>query len=65
MKILNLDANFRDLFDHTSDLIHFLDMEGRILIVNPAWAATMGINAEEVEGKNIYEFIDPQSQDCP
>jgi len=63
MKILNLDANFRDLFDHTSDLIHFLDMEGRILDVNPAWAATMGVRPGEAIGRDIYEFIDRQSHD--
>jgi two-component system, LuxR family, sensor kinase FixL len=63
MKILNLDANFQDLFDHTSDLIHFLDIEGRILAVNPAWASHMGVCKEEVEGRNIYDFIDPQSRE--
>ena len=57
MKNLNFDAHFQDLFDNTHDLIHFIDMDGRILTVNPSWAKTLRIETGEVTGKTIYEFI--------
>jgi two-component system, LuxR family, sensor kinase FixL len=61
MKNLNFDAHFQDLFDNTHDLIHFASMDGRILKVNPAWAKALRIEAGQVAGKSIYEFISP---DC-
>ncbi|MEO8795813.1 MAG: PAS domain-containing sensor histidine kinase [Daejeonella sp.] len=58
MKRLNFDAHFVDLFNHTNDLIHFVDMDSRILTVNPAWVRNLGFSLEEVKGKCIYDFID-------
>ena len=63
MKQLNFDAQFQDLFDHSSDLIHFLDLEGNIITVNPSWLRTLGYKLEEVIGKSIYEFLTPASRE--
>ncbi|WP_051189335.1 sensor histidine kinase [Daejeonella oryzae] len=63
MKSLNFDVHFKDLFDNTSDLIHFLDIDSKILKVNPAWLNNLQFSAEEVIGKSIYEFIDPKSHE--
>jgi PAS domain S-box-containing protein len=48
---------FRDLFEHTSDLIHILDMEGKIIAVNPSWLLNLGYSLEEVYLQSIYQFI--------
>ncbi len=57
MPNLNFDIHFKDLFNNTSDLIHFLNIDGTIELVNPAWLKTLGYQKEDVEGRSIYEFI--------
>ena len=59
MKQLNFDTHFQDLFNHSSDLIQFLDMEGNIMTVNPAWLTTLGYTLQEVKGRPVYDFIMP------
>lgn len=57
MSNLNFDTHFKDLFENTSDLIHFLTFDGQIELVNTMWLKTLGYKKEEVEGKSIYNFI--------
>ncbi len=59
MKHLKFDAHFQDLFDHSSDLIHFLDIDGLIITVNPSWLETLGYTLHEVHGHSVYEFLMP------
>ncbi len=59
MTQLNFDTHFQDLFDHSSDLIHFLDIDGNIITVNPSWLNTLGYTLDEVRGHSIYEFMMP------
>ncbi len=51
------DKYFRDLFENTSDLIHYVNASGEIELVNPVWLKTLGYSLEEAKGKSIYEFI--------
>ncbi len=57
MHEINFENHFRDLFENTSDLIYFLDVEGNILVVNPAWLSTLGYEIDEVIGRSIYDFV--------
>jgi PAS domain S-box-containing protein len=59
MDTANFNNHFRDLFENTHDLIYFLKIDGEIELVNPAWLRTLKYQADEVEGKNIYQFIHP------
>lgn len=61
MKLSESEERFKDLFEHTSDLIHFLDIEGNIQFVNTAWLDTLGYTFEEVKGTSIYDYIHPDS----
>ncbi len=54
---------YRDLFESASDLIQFVWPDGRFLLVNPAWRATFGYSAEEVEQLTIFDLIDPDCTD--
>ena len=56
---LRFDNHFKDLFDNTSDLVHFLTIEGNIELVNPSWLNTLGFELHEVVGRSIYDFIHP------
>ena len=57
MAIISFDKHFRDLFENTSDLIHFLTLEGYIELVNPAWLKTLGYELNEVKGKHILDYV--------
>lgn len=59
MSTLNFDNHFKDLFDNTSDTIHFLNLEGEIQLVNPAWLNTLDYQLDEVIGRSVYDFIHP------
>lgn len=61
MANINYNSHFKDLFENTSDLIHFLNADGIIELVNPAWLSNMGYQKEDVVGRSIYEFI---HEDC-
>ncbi len=63
MSPLNFDTHFQDLFDHSSDLIQFLDMDGKIITANPAWLYTLGYTLDEVRGRSIYDFMMPATQE--
>ena len=52
---------YRDLFESASDLIQLVRPDGSFFQVNPAWRATFGYSAEEVEHLSIFDLIDP---DC-
>ncbi len=57
MPDLDFDSHFKDLFENTSDLIHFVNIEGKIELANPAWLKTLGYELFQVVGRSIYEFI--------
>lgn len=59
MADISFDNHFKDLFENTSDLIHFLTLDGKIQIVNPAWLKTLQYQQEEVVGRSIYDFLHP------
>lgn len=63
MKQLAFGAQFQDLFDHSSDLIHFLNLDGCIITVNPSWLNAMGYTLKEVQGVSIYNFMLPLHQE--
>jgi two-component system sensor kinase FixL len=63
MKDLPSENYLTNLFQFTNDLIHILDMEGRIQKVNPSWLKNLGYTFEEVKNKSIYEFIDVNDHD--
>ncbi|HXH98989.1 MAG TPA: PAS domain S-box protein [Sphingobacteriaceae bacterium] len=61
--MLNFDNHFKDLFDHTNDLIHFLSLDGNIQIVNSSWSKHLGYTLDEIEGQSIYDIIAPESRE--
>jgi PAS domain S-box-containing protein len=61
--LLESGEQYRDLFESASDLIQFVRPDGRFLLVNPAWRATFGYSAEEVEQLSIFDLIDPDCKD--
>jgi PAS domain S-box-containing protein len=55
------EERYRDLFDHSSDLIQSIDIHGKFLFVNPAWHKTLGYTAEDIRSKSFWELV-PESK---
>jgi len=57
----------RDLFDKIvnsgSDIIHSIDLNGKILFVNRSWLKNMGYEREEVIGSMLFNYIHPDNID--
>lgn len=53
------ETRYRDLFDNITDCIYTHDLEGRFLTINPAVASLLGRPPEEIVGRSIADFIDP------
>ena len=63
-EVLDLDAvALRDIFDGVSDLVQSVLPDGRIRFVNRTWLERLGYTFAEVEGRNIFEIIHPESRE--
>lgn len=56
-KIRETEERYHDLFDNSSDLIHFDTPEGKLLSVNKTWKETLGYSDTELAGESLYFFI--------
>ncbi|MCX6032541.1 MAG: GAF domain-containing protein [Chloroflexi bacterium] len=56
------EERYRDLIEHSRDLICTHDLEGRILTVNPAVAKSVGYEADELLQKNLRDFLVPEAR---
>src|SRR5208283_4614646 len=51
---------YRDLVEHSQDLLCVHDLEGRFLSVNPVPARLLGYSVEEMLQKPMRDLVDPQ-----
>lgn len=51
------EERFRDLVDHSFDLICTHDLQGKLLWVNPAGEKLIGYNAEQLIGTNLRDYL--------
>ncbi len=51
---------YRDLVEHSQDLLCVHDLQGRFLSVNPGPARVLGYTVEEMMRTAMREFVDPQ-----
>lgn len=57
------EPHYREIFENASDLIQSIDLKGNILYVNDAWRKTLGYTKNELQGKNIIEYVHPDYRD--
>lgn len=57
------EAFFRDVLEHQTDLIHRFRPDTTMVYVNPAFAAFMGMAAEELVGQRWDEMLPAQERD--
>ena len=53
------ERRLRDFLDNANDLIQITDGEGALVYVNRAWQAAFGYEDSEVEGKNVFDVLNP------
>jgi PAS domain S-box-containing protein len=51
---------YRDLVEHSQDLLCVHDLQGRFLSINPGPARLLGYSVEEMMQKPMRDFVDPQ-----
>lgn len=56
------EAKYRDLFENAQDVMYVLDIEGNILKMNQTGLQILGCTKEEVIGKNISNWLTPESE---
>ena len=56
------ERRYRDLVDNSRGLICTHDLDGNLLMVNPAAATSLGYTPEEVVGKNLRDMMAPSVQ---
>ncbi|MBI5303059.1 MAG: PAS domain S-box protein [Chloroflexi bacterium] len=57
------EDRYRDLVEHSHDLICTHDLQGRILSVNPAAAKQLGIDADTLLKMNLRDILAPEVRD--
>ncbi len=57
------EERFKDLFEHTSDLIMSIRADGRLLHLNQAAIATLGYSDQWLASKSITDIIPPEARD--
>jgi len=58
-----LEQQYRDLFENANDMICTLDLEERILSINPAGLRLLGFTRDEVLGRPLTDFIAPEQRE--
>ena len=53
------ESRLRDFLDNANDLIQMTDGDGNLVYVNQAWQSTFGYKDREVEGKSVFDVLDP------
>ena len=59
--LVQSETRYRMLFEHANDIVATLELNGRIVSINPAAREILGFAPEELIGKTIYEFV-PREQ---
>lgn len=57
------EENYRDLFENATDFIQSIGIDGEIIYVNNAWKHALKYTDDDIKGKNIFDFIHPDSLD--
>jgi PAS domain S-box-containing protein len=62
MVLRRSEGQYRELVEHSVDIIFTLSFSGAITSINPAVFPLLGYQPDELSGKNILELFRPESQ---
>ena len=55
------EKNLRDILENSSEMIHTLDKEGRVLWANRSWKEKLGLSDKAIEGLSLMQFLDAKT----
>jgi PAS domain S-box-containing protein/putative nucleotidyltransferase with HDIG domain len=55
------EQRYKNLFDNAHDMIHSVDVQGRIIFANKSWLDTLGYKEEELKDLTIFDILHPDS----
>jgi len=62
-RIEESEQRFRSLFEHNSDAVYAMDLDGRFTMVNPAGERITGHPAEEIVGAHYGDLVSGEDRD--
>ena len=55
------EKNLRNILENSSEMIHTLDKEGRVLWANRSWKEKLGVNDKAIEGLSLMQFLEAKT----
>jgi PAS domain S-box-containing protein len=52
------EENYRTILENSSELIHTIDLEGKLIWANRSWREKLGVSEKNIEGLNLIDFLD-------
>ena len=52
------EEKFRGLFEVAADYIYLVDLDGRIILSNPAVSENLGFSSREMKGRRLTEYVE-------
>ena len=56
------DNRYRSLYHNTPAMLHSIDSDGQLVSVSNYWSEVLGYNEDEVIGRNLTDFLTPESK---
>lgn len=57
------EQNFRNILENSSEMIHTLDREGKVLWANRSWREKLCLSGPVAEDMNLMQFLDEKTRD--
>ncbi|MEO7081431.1 MAG: PAS domain S-box protein [Flavobacteriales bacterium] len=58
------EERYRDLVDNANDLIHSVDMDGKVIFANNAWKRTLGYDDKDLVDLNMIDLLAPSDREA-
>jgi PAS domain S-box-containing protein len=55
------EENYRSILENSSEMIHTIDNDGRLLWANRSWKEKLGVLDRDVEGLHLTDFLDSKT----
>ena len=63
INIRESEENYRTTLENSSELIHTIDLDGKLIWANRSWKEKLGVSDENIAGFDLIDFIDKESLD--
>ncbi len=60
-EIKESEANYRTILENSSEMIHTIDNEGKLIWANRSWKEKLGVKNIDVKGLDLVQFLDKKT----